>query len=66
MLQRGNQPLHYAIERGHIEIARLLLEKGAPVNAVGEVGAWEFGHVYKHGHAWQSAGLLVGVVCGML
>ena len=66
MLQAGKQPLHYASEGGHIEIAMLLLEKGAPVDAVEQGGAWECGHVQKHGHAWESAGLVVGVVCGML
>lgn len=28
----GQSPLHYAIELGHLEIARLLLDKGAAVN----------------------------------
>ena len=60
------QPLHYASELGQIEIARLLLEKGAPLDAVDEVGAWMSVHVHKHGHAWESAGLVVGVFCGML
>ena len=67
VLQRGNQPLHLALQGEHIEIARLLLEKGSPVNAVGEVGAWMCGHVHKHGHAaWESAWLVVGVFYGML
>ena len=66
MLQAGKQPLHVALQEEHIEIARLLLEKGAPVDAVDQVGAWECGHVHKHGHAWESAGLVVGVFCGML
>ena len=60
MLQYGKQPLHYAIEEGHIETARLLLEKGAPVDAVDEVSAWECGLVEEQGHAWESTGLLLG------
>ena len=66
MLQAGKQPLHLALQGEHIEIARLLLEKGARLDAVDVVGAWECGHVQKHGHAWESAGLVVGVFCGML
>ena len=30
-IQRGDTPLHYACERGHLEIAQLLLERGASV-----------------------------------
>ena len=44
MLQDGNQPLHWALRKGHDAIARLLLEKGAPVDAVDLVGAWECEH----------------------
>ena len=66
MLQDENQPLHLALQGEHIEIARLLLEKGARLDAVDVVGAWECGHVHKHGYAWQSAWLLVGAVFGML
>ena len=42
------------------------MEKAAPVDAVDQVGAWKCGHVYKHEHAWESAGLLLGAVCGIL
>ena len=34
------------------------------MDAVDQVGAWECGHVHKHGHAWESAGLLVRALCG--
>ena len=36
----------------------MLLEKGAAVDAVDEVSAWEYGRVQEHGHACESAGLL--------
>ena len=38
----------------------MLLEKGAPVDAVDGVSTWECGRVREHGHAWESAGLLEG------
>ena len=67
VLQRRNQPLHLALRegKGHDATARLLLEKGAPVDAVNRVGAWECGHVEKLGHTWERTGLLWGqcVVC---
>ena len=46
----------------------MLLEVGAPVDAVDKVSAWECGHVQENGHAWESAGLLEGgrAVCGVL
>jgi ankyrin repeat protein len=31
--RHGNTPLHYASQNGHIEIAKLLVEKGADVTA---------------------------------
>ena len=67
MLQDNNQPLHLASNGGHIETARMLLERGAPVDAVGQVSAWECGLVQEHGDAWESAGLLeTEAVCGVL
>ena len=45
----------------------MLLQKGAAVDAVDQVKAWEQGRVQEHGHAWESAGLLEagGAVCGV-
>lgn len=36
---RGETPLHAASEKGHFEVARLLIERGANSNAVDKVGA---------------------------
>ena len=49
VLQDNNQPLHLASKGGHIETVGMLLEKGAPVDAVGEVSAWQCGRVQEHG-----------------
>ena len=51
MLQNDTQPLHLASKGGHIETARMLLEKGAAVDALDEVSAWVCGRVQEHGHA---------------
>ena len=68
MLQDGTQPLHLALGNGEglDATARLLLEEGAPADAVDKVGAWECGNVEELGHTWERVGLLVGSVCGML
>ena len=47
VLQNNNQPLHLALQQGHVETARMLLEKGAPVDAVDEVSAWVYGRVQE-------------------
>ena len=34
LLQEGSTPLHYACARGKVEVARLLLDAGAAVDAI--------------------------------
>ena len=36
-LQNGNTPLYWASENGHLETAKMLIEKGADVNAADKV-----------------------------
>jgi ankyrin repeat protein len=43
----GSSPLHFAAQKGHVEIAQLLIEKGADVNAREEHG-WTSLHVADH------------------
>jgi hypothetical protein len=47
---RGYTPLHYAACHGHIEIARLLLQNGAEVNAKCNGGSTPLHSAAAHGH----------------
>jgi hypothetical protein len=46
----GSTPLHYAAENGHIEIARLLLQNGAEVNARNNYGSTSLHWAAFQGH----------------
>jgi hypothetical protein len=46
----GATPLHYAAENGHIEIAHLLLQNGANVNAKDKIGNTPLHFAAIHGH----------------
>ena len=37
VLQWGKQPLHIASGEGHVDVASLLIEKGAPLDVAGKV-----------------------------
>lgn len=57
----GVQPLHMAAQEGQAETARLLIQHGAPVNAVDRAG-WSAFH-YAANHRWAT---WVGDVGGQL
>lgn len=40
--KKGFQPLHLAAKYGHLKVAELLLQKGAPVDAQGKNGVVNF------------------------
>ena len=46
----GRTPLHYAANAGHKEVAELLLEKGADINATGVTGATALIVAARQGH----------------
>ena len=39
-MEHGKTMLMYALEKGHIDEARLLIETGADINAKDEHGTW--------------------------
>lgn len=43
--KKGFQPLHLAAKYGHMKVAELLLQKGAPVDAQGKNGVSHFFHI---------------------
>lgn len=44
----GSMPLHYASEAGHVEVVKLLLAHGAPVNALSSIGTTPLILAAKH------------------
>ena len=42
-MQDGWTPLHFAADKGHVQVAELLLAKGADIEAKDKVGATPFG-----------------------
>jgi hypothetical protein len=48
--RKGWTPLHYAAMNGHVEIARLLLQNGAEVNARSKGGSTSLHFAAFHGH----------------
>ena len=48
--QNGHTPLHEAAEKGHVEVAALLVDKGADVKAINEVLGDRAG---AQGKAWR-------------
>ena len=56
-MQDGCQPLHYACEDGHCDVATMLVEKGAPVDAANEVSLHELWVVAAvRGRGWCDVG----------
>ena len=55
-VQEGRQPLHYACERGHCDVATMLVEKGAPVDAADGVSVPEGSGHCGHCGWWQQCG----------
>mmetsp|Transcript_29155 Transcript_29155/g.62822 ORF Transcript_29155/g.62822 Transcript_29155/m.62822 type:complete len:125 (+) Transcript_29155:109-483(+) len=48
--ESGNTSLHYASQKGHLEVVRLMLEKGANTDAKGKDGATALHHASQEGH----------------
>jgi ankyrin repeat protein len=51
----GSTPLHYAAWKGHPEVARLLLERGAEVSLQNDNGHWGGTPLHAAAHANQRA-----------
>src|SRR5690349_4766302 len=51
----GSTPLHYAAWKGHTEVARLLLERGADVSLQNNNGHWGGTPLHAAAHANQKA-----------
>ena len=56
-MQEGNQPLHYACKSGHCDMATMLVEKGASVDAANKVRVHELWVVASvRGRGWGDVG----------
>ena len=43
-MQYSMQPLHLASEGGHVDLAEILVDEGAPLDAKGDVSAYQRVH----------------------